>query len=51
MRFKKGAFDYIAKPFDIDEALNVINKALQHSQQQGNKTETCIIEQRSPDYW
>ena len=26
--FKKGAFEYIAKPFDIDKVLEVIHKAL-----------------------
>jgi two-component system nitrogen regulation response regulator GlnG len=27
--FKKGAFEYIAKPFDIDKVLEVIHKALE----------------------
>lgn len=31
--FKKGAFEYIAKPFDIDNVLEVINKALQLNNQ------------------
>ena len=32
--FKKGAFDYLTKPFDIDDALNVVEKALLHNKQQ-----------------
>ena len=36
--FKKGAFDYIAKPFDIQQALEVIKKALVQSQQ-ANRTQ------------
>ena len=29
--FKKGAFEYIAKPFDIDKVIEVIHKALEHN--------------------
>jgi len=29
--FKKGAFEYIAKPFDIDKVLEVINQALEQT--------------------
>ena len=29
--FQKGAFEYIAKPFDIDKALEVINQALKQT--------------------
>jgi len=31
--FKKGAFDYLTKPFDIDDAVNVVEKALLHNKQ------------------
>ena len=29
--FKKGAFEYIAKPFDIDKVLEIINQALEET--------------------
>jgi two-component system nitrogen regulation response regulator GlnG len=29
--FQKGAFEYIAKPFDIDKAISIINQALEFS--------------------
>lgn len=32
--FKKGAFDYLTKPFDIDDALAVTEKALAHSKRE-----------------
>jgi two-component system, NtrC family, nitrogen regulation response regulator GlnG len=30
--FKKGAFEYLPKPFDINEAVSLIQRALAHSQ-------------------
>jgi len=39
--YQKGAFEYLPKPFDIDEALTLVERALAHSQEQkkqnGNK--------------
>ncbi|PCS21102.1 nitrogen regulation protein NR(I) [Candidatus Enterovibrio escicola] len=32
--YKKGAFEYLPKPFDVDEALLLIERALSHSQEQ-----------------
>ena len=32
--YKKGAFEYLPKPFDIDEALTLVERALAHSQEQ-----------------
>ena len=29
--FQKGAFEYIAKPFDIDKVLEIINQALEQT--------------------
>lgn len=32
--YQKGAFDYLPKPFDIDEAVNLVNRAINHYQEQ-----------------
>ncbi|WP_341659556.1 nitrogen regulation protein NR(I) [Vibrio sp.] len=32
--YKKGAFDYLPKPFDVDETLNLVERALAHNQEQ-----------------
>ncbi|MYM60845.1 nitrogen regulation protein NR(I) [Vibrio sp. OCN044] len=32
--YKKGAFDYLPKPFDVDETLNLVERALAHYQEQ-----------------
>ncbi|OEF10504.1 nitrogen regulation protein NR(I) [Aliivibrio logei] len=32
--YQKGAFEYLPKPFDIDEALTLVERALAHSQEQ-----------------
>ncbi|WP_278356350.1 nitrogen regulation protein NR(I), partial [Idiomarina abyssalis] len=31
--FQGGAFEYLAKPFDIDEAITAVDRALQHARQ------------------
>ena len=37
--FKKGAFDYLTKPFDINDALKVVEKALLHSKRETRNSE------------
>ena len=37
--FKKGAFEYIAKPFDVDKVLEVIHKAFQLNNKEVEKIE------------
>lgn len=32
--YQKGAFDYIPKPFDIDEMIDLVKRAIQHHEQQ-----------------
>ncbi len=32
--YQKGAFEYLPKPFDIDEALTLVERAIAHSQEQ-----------------
>jgi two-component system, NtrC family, nitrogen regulation response regulator GlnG len=34
--FQKGAFEYIAKPFDIDKVIEVINQALEQTTKENN---------------
>ena len=38
--YQKGAFEYLPKPFDIDEALTLVERALAHSQEQKKKNNT-----------
>ena len=44
--YQTGAFEYLPKPFDIDEALTLVNRALLHiskiQQQESSKTNTVI---------
>ena len=42
--FQKGAFEYIAKPFDIDKVLEVINQALEQTEKSGDKTDKLVKE-------
>ena len=35
--FQKGAFEYIAKPFDIDKVIEIINQAIQFSLKNSSK--------------
>jgi two-component system nitrogen regulation response regulator GlnG len=37
--YQGGAFEYLPKPFDIDEAMAVIKRALAHAQEQRQETE------------
>jgi two-component system nitrogen regulation response regulator GlnG len=34
--YQGGAFEYLPKPFDVDEAMELVNRAIQHSQSQGS---------------
>ena len=48
--YREGAFEYLAKPFDIDEAIELVRKAYQNSvvtidrQSEDNDSETTTIE-------
>lgn len=37
--FQGGAFEYLAKPFDVDQAIDVIRRAVDESQRQTQETE------------
>ena len=38
--YQSGAFEYLPKPFDIDEAVALIKRALEHSRQQATEVAT-----------
>ena len=42
--FKKGAFDYLTKPFDIEDALAVVEKALAHTRRETGKIESVPLQ-------
>ena len=42
--FKKGAYDYLTKPFDIDDALTVVEKALTHTKREISKAEPTPLQ-------
>jgi two-component system nitrogen regulation response regulator GlnG len=35
--YQSGAFEYLPKPFDIDEAVSLVQRALTHAREQSNK--------------
>jgi two-component system nitrogen regulation response regulator GlnG len=35
--YQSGAFEYLPKPFDIDEAVNLVRRALTHAREQSSK--------------
>jgi two-component system nitrogen regulation response regulator GlnG len=41
--FQGGAFEYLAKPFDVDQAIDVIRRAVDESQHQN--TEVTVVEE------
>ncbi|MBD1582386.1 nitrogen regulation protein NR(I) [Pseudoalteromonas sp. S16_S37] len=46
--FQKGAFEYLAKPFDLNDATSLVERAYQASQQT-RKTKRQVQEQNHPD--
>ncbi|NOU51099.1 nitrogen regulation protein NR(I) [Pseudoalteromonas sp. JBTF-M23] len=46
--FQKGAFEYLAKPFDLNDATSLVERAYQASQQ-ARKTKRQVTEQNHPD--
>lgn len=44
--FQHGAFDYLPKPFDLNDALLLINRAIVHSQEQ--RTKMASLNQEGP---
>ncbi|MCC2617476.1 nitrogen regulation protein NR(I) [Aestuariibacter halophilus] len=44
--YKSGAFEYLPKPFDIDEAINLVQRALTHAREQNQQRQEP---ERAPD--
>jgi two-component system nitrogen regulation response regulator GlnG len=42
--YQSGAFDYLPKPFDLDDAVFLIKRAIAHSQEQRAKSTSNIID-------
>lgn len=48
--YQKGAFEYLPKPFDIDETLSLVERALAHSiEQQKTSKQTEKAQQKLPE--
>ncbi len=47
--YQKGAFEYLPKPFDIDEALTLVERALVHSQEQKKQTNSVDHVENVPE--
>lgn len=43
--FQGGAFEYLAKPFDVDQALDVIRRAVEESQRQATDSAASPVEE------
>ncbi|MGI9328057.1 MAG: nitrogen regulation protein NR(I) [Pseudomonadales bacterium] len=41
--YQSGAFEYLPKPFDIDDALATITRAINHAEDKGESTETAAV--------
>ena len=49
MLISKGAFDYLPKPFDIDDTLALIHRAITHYREQNNLIQQKLTFNLSPD--
>ncbi|WP_087023250.1 nitrogen regulation protein NR(I) [Thaumasiovibrio subtropicus] len=47
--YQRGAFEYLPKPFDIDEALTLVERALTHSQEQKRQQQPNKDEKAAPE--
>ncbi|TKF34204.1 nitrogen regulation protein NR(I) [Vibrio kanaloae] len=43
--YQKGAFEYLPKPFDIDETLTLVERAIAHSQEQKREQDSEVVEE------
>ncbi|MDH5932856.1 nitrogen regulation protein NR(I) [Vibrio splendidus] len=43
--YQKGAFEYLPKPFDIDETLTLVERAIAHSQEQKREQASEVAEE------
>lgn len=42
--YQGGAFEYLPKPFDVDEAVALVQRAVEHAEEQRGKTPTAVEE-------
>ncbi|MCD9549929.1 nitrogen regulation protein NR(I) [Photobacterium carnosum] len=47
--YQRGAFEYLPKPFDIDEAVTLVERALSHSQEQKRQQQPAIEPKHAPE--
>lgn len=47
--YQGGAFEYLPKPFDVDEAVSLVKRANQHAQEQQGLMEVAPILTRTPE--
>ncbi len=46
--YQQGAFDYLPKPFDIDEAVALVERAIEHSQEQRQPATSQLAHTENP---
>lgn len=47
--YQKGAFEYIPKPFDVDETLTLVERAISHSQEQRKENSAHKTTDETPE--
>ncbi|MEJ2766459.1 nitrogen regulation protein NR(I) [Photobacterium sp. MCCC 1A19761] len=47
--YQEGAFEYLPKPFDIDEAVNLVERAVSHSQEQKRQQQPDTETKSAPE--
>ena len=47
--YQKGAFEYIPKPFDVDETLTLVERAISHSQEQRKENSAHQATDETPE--
>jgi two-component system nitrogen regulation response regulator GlnG len=47
--YQKGAFEYLPKPFDVDETLNLVERALAHRQEQRQESMKEDLDTSTPE--
>ncbi|MCG9632536.1 nitrogen regulation protein NR(I) [Vibrio sp. Isolate30] len=47
--YQKGAFEYLPKPFDIDETLTLVERAIAHSHEQKREQASEVVDTDAPE--
>jgi len=47
--YQKGAFEYLPKPFDIDETLTLVERAIAHSHEQKREQANEVVDTDAPE--